>query len=93
MAKLSSALKAAQAARPRVPEGETREEKFVRLANVRVTRALKALGRIATLGNRANYAYTPDQSAKIIDAIDAAIRDVVRAYIVPDKDNSSLFTL
>ena len=44
-------------------------EKFVALANKRVSRALKAIQLIGNLSNRSNYDYTEDDVAKIFRAL------------------------
>lgn len=40
-------------------------EKFVRLANARVNKAIKAIQLVGNLSNRSNYAYTEDDVNKI----------------------------
>ena len=52
----------------RVPEGETKEQKFVRLATARVNKIRKALDQIGLLG-AASYASTDLQREKISEAI------------------------
>jgi hypothetical protein len=53
---------------PTVPEDETREQRFVRLATRRVNKVRKALDQLGLLGG-ATYASTDDQRAKISEAI------------------------
>ena len=57
-----SKIRAARA----VPPDETREEKLIRLANARVTKACKY---IALVGNLAGYKPTPGQVDKIMAAL------------------------
>lgn len=52
----------------KVPENETKQQKFVRLATARVNKVRKALDQIGLLGG-ANYESTDDQRKKIADAI------------------------
>lgn len=52
----------------RVPENETKQQKFVRLATARVNKVRKALDQIGLLGGAA-YESTEDQRNKIADAI------------------------
>lgn len=54
-----------------VPENETKQQKFVRLANRRVNKVCKALDQIGLLGG-ASYDSTEDQQNKIIAAIQEA---------------------
>ena len=44
-------------------------ERFVDLANKRVTRALKGIQLIGNLSNRSNYDYTEEDVAKIMRAL------------------------
>jgi hypothetical protein len=52
----------------KVPEGETKEQKFVRLATARVNKVRKALDQIGLLGG-ASYVSTDSQREKITEAI------------------------
>lgn len=52
----------------RVPENESKEDKFRRLAGARVKKVLKALDQIGLLGG-ASYVSTEVQHKKIADAI------------------------
>lgn len=57
------------------PQGETKEQRFQRLATKRTQAALQ---KIRLLGNltSSSYSYTPDQAAKIIGALRAAVETV-----------------
>jgi len=55
-----------------VPEGETKEHKFVRLATRRVNKIRKALDQIGLLGS-ASYISTDDQRAKVIAAVEESV--------------------
>jgi uncharacterized protein YeeX (DUF496 family) len=48
---------------------EKDRERFVDLANKRVTKALKSIQLIGNLSNRSNYDYTEEDVAKIIRAL------------------------
>lgn len=52
----------------RVPEGETKEQRFIRLATARVNKVRKALDQIGLLG-AASYSSTDLQRAKIVEAL------------------------
>lgn len=52
----------------RVPENETKQAKFIRLATARVNKVRKALDQIGLLGGAA-YESTDDQRNKISEAI------------------------
>ncbi len=48
---------------------ETDRQKFIRLANKRVSAALKAIELIGNLSNRSNYDYAEEDVAKIFKAL------------------------
>jgi hypothetical protein len=52
----------------RVPENETKQQKFTRLATARVNKVRKALDQIGLLGG-ASYDSTEEQRVKIADAL------------------------
>lgn len=56
----------------RVPEGETKEQKFIRLATARVNKVRKALDQIGLLGG-ATYSSTDLQREKIAEAIKESV--------------------
>jgi hypothetical protein len=54
----------------------SKHEKFLELAEKRVSRALKDMELIGNLANRSNYEYSEDEAIEIIRAIDAASKTV-----------------
>ncbi len=58
-----------------VVQGETKEQRFQRLATKRTQAALQ---KIRLLGNltSSSYSYTPEQAAKILGALRAAVGEV-----------------
>jgi hypothetical protein len=67
-------------ARKPVDPNETPAQRFVRLANRRVGKALNVLGHIASLGNRRQYEYSQEQVAKIKAALTAAVGKINSAF-------------
>lgn len=59
---------------------ESKHEKFIRLAELRVNNALKAIELISNLANTRNYAYTEDEASKVIRTLKAAVNDVERQF-------------
>ena len=49
-------------------------QKFIRLANKRVNRALKAIQLIGNLSNRSNYDFTDDDVRKIFQALKSELK-------------------
>jgi hypothetical protein len=58
-------------------QGETKEQRFQRLATKRTKAALEKIRLISNLTG-SSYAYTPEQAVKIIGALRAAV-DIVEA--------------
>jgi hypothetical protein len=59
---------------------ESKAERFTRLAPARVSKALYSMRRLIPLGNRTNYEYTEEHTAKILKALADAYEDVKAAY-------------
>jgi hypothetical protein len=67
-----------------------KREKFVELAEKRVTRLLRDIRLVGNLGNRGNYSYTDEDVRKIFAAIDSEVRSVRRRFEgVGDSDERS----
>ena len=58
---------------------ETKEQKFKRLAEVRVNNALQKIKLIENLASP-SYSFTPEQIEKIITAINACITEVQQKF-------------
>lgn len=71
---------------------ETKAQKFVRLANFRTQKALKAIGQLQNLGNTSQYESTADQRAKIVSALSTAVK-ALETRLAGTKAESSTFTL
>lgn len=59
---------------------ETKGEKFVRLANGRVPKALTAIAAIRGIANKTNYDYTDEQAGKIMAALEAEMTKLGNAF-------------
>ncbi len=59
---------------------ETKEEKFRRLANARVNRALKSIQVIGNLANPAIYDYTDKQVSQIVRALRAEVKELQQRF-------------
>jgi len=55
---------------------ESDRDKFIRLANARVPKALRAIRLIGNLANRSNYASSPEDARRIIDALEKELKAV-----------------
>lgn len=54
--------------------------KFERLAEKRVTEALKVMRLIGNLANKRNYDYSEEHAKQIIDALDAELRQLKNRF-------------
>ena len=66
-------------------QDETKEEKFIRLAEVRVGKALNAIQRLGNLSNKSAYHYTDGQIEQIFGTLETEIARV-KAKFVAKKD-------
>lgn len=85
------------ATKPRNPRvkadpNETKAQRFQRLGNARIPRALKALASVKNLSNKNQYEYTQEQAAKIKEVLSAAVRSLSDAF-TGVKENGPLFRL
>ena len=55
-------------------------DRFVRLAESRVTKAIKALRLVGNLSNKNNYSYTAEDVQKITSALERELRDLRRRF-------------
>ncbi len=72
---------------------ETRRERFVRLANSRVTRLLKDLQLVGNLANRSNYDYTVDDVERMFRAIAEATKEARARFDAESKTKERRFRL
>jgi hypothetical protein len=70
-------------------KGESKSDKFRRLAMKRVPKAIKAL---ASVENLANYDYSEDQATKVLDIVGGAMKRVANAF-AGQKNAASEFTI
>ena len=71
---------------------ESKGDKFRRLANRRVPRAVKALDAVRNLANVSQYEYTPEQRAAVISALSDALA-AVRIAFEGRKDASATWRI
>jgi len=63
-----------------IDPGETKAERFVRLTNRRVPRAIRVIGHVRNLAGKGNYEYTDAQAAKIVASLTDAVTAVRTAF-------------
>lgn len=75
-----------------MPESKSRE-KFVRLAEARVTKTLKDIKLIGNLSNRGNYSYTDEDARKIYQTLKKAVEDMKSKFDSKGDDQDEIFKL
>ena len=75
--------------RAKLPAGETREDKFVRLAEGRMTKVRAAIRRLCTLGR--DYPHSEQQRGRVIAEVRRMAADVEAAFSVRDKADEFRF--
>jgi hypothetical protein len=68
-------------------------EKFVRLANKRVNRAIKTIELIGNLSNKSNYDYTPDDVRAIFDTLSDQLKRCRERFEQAGSNNDVSFHL
>jgi hypothetical protein len=71
-------------------KGETKEERFRRVAQKRVQNVLDSLRRLSQCANRRMYAWNEDQLAKIWAAVDGEVENCKTSF---DNAEPKIFTL
>ena len=66
----------AQEAESAAKAWETKAEKFIRLGEYRMNKAIDAIGRIENLANRSAYDYTPEQVEAMFSVLEQRVADV-----------------
>lgn len=75
----------------KVPENESKNERFKRLVVDRVNKAVKAIDRVGNCAGSA-YDYTPEEAEAVMTALESAVANVKAKYN-KIKDVKELFTL
>lgn len=62
---------------------ETKAERFIRVVNDRVNKALDALGKVGKCADRRMYDYTPEQVEKILSALSNKCEELRKLFETP----------
>lgn len=69
---------------PAAKENETKAEKFIRIGEYRMNKAVDAIGRLENLANRSSYEYTQEQVDAMFQALEGRVAEV-KARFTPKK--------
>lgn len=73
---------------PASKENETKAEKFIRIGEYRMNKAVDAIGRLENLANRGSYEYTQEQVDAMFQALEGRVAEV-KARFTPKKTAES----
>jgi len=71
----------------------SRRERFVALAEKRVTRAIKDLRLIGNLSNRTNYSYAAEDVRKIVSVLENEVKALRRRFELRKDPEEIIFKL
>lgn len=74
-----------------IPENETKEERFIRIATPRVNKCIAAVQILSNCSGSA-YGYTEDQVKNMFDAIQEALDNAQAQFQPKQKDEKNQFT-
>ena len=67
-------------------ENESKSERFIRLAEGRVTKARMAISRLSYLSNTGNYEYTPQQVEQMFSVLEQELAEVKSDFMKTAKE-------
>ena len=67
---------------PAAKAEETKADKFIRLGEYRMNKAIDAIGRIENLANRSAYEYTPEQVEAMFSVLESKVAEVKAKFTV-----------
>ena len=74
---------------PAAKNNETKAEKFIRLGEYRMNKAIDAIGRLEHLANKSAYEYTAEQVEAMFGALENKVADVKAKFSTKKQDNTS----
>lgn len=70
-----------------------KRQKFIQLAEKRVTRAIKDIRLVCNLSNKNNYSYNQDDVKKIVSALEDEIKSLKSKFAEGTTESEILFRL
>ena len=74
---------------PAAKANETKAEKFIRLGEYRMNKAMDAIGRLENLANRSVYEYTPEQVEAMFSVLESRIAEIKAKFMTAKKENAT----
>ena len=71
---------------------ETKAEKFVRLGEYRMNKAIDAIGRLENLANKSSYEYTAEQVEAMFSVLESKVAEVKAKFTVTKAKENAAFS-
>lgn len=71
---------------------ETKAEKFIRLGEYRMNKAIEAIGRLENLSNRSAYEYTPEQVEAMFSVLESKVAEVKAKFTAVKAKENTVFS-
>jgi hypothetical protein len=71
---------------------ETKAEKFIRLGEYRINKAIDAIGRIENLSNRSAYDYTEEQVEAMFSVLESKVAEVKTKFTATKAKENTVFS-
>ena len=89
---MSESMENATVSVPAEKSGETKSEKFIRLGEYRINKAIDAIGRIENLANRSAYDYTPEQVEAMFSVLESKVAEVKAKFTATKVKENTTFS-
>lgn len=81
-----------QETEPAAKKDETKAEKFIRLGEYRMNKAIDAIGRLEHLANKSAYEYTPEQVEAMFSVLESKVAEVKAKFTVTKTKENVAFS-
>ena len=71
---------------------ETKAEKFIRIGEYRINKAIDAIGRIENLSNRSAYDYTEEQVEVMFSVLESKVAEVKTKFTATKAKENTAFS-
>lgn len=82
----------AQGTELEVKANETKSEKFVRLGEYRINKAMDVIGRIENLANKSAYGYTQEQVEAMFSVLESKVAEVKAKFTATKAKENTTFS-
>ena len=89
---MSESMENATVSVPAEKAGETKSEKFIRLGEYRINKAIDAIGRLENLSNKSAYEYTPEQVEAMFAVLESKVAEVKAKFTVTKNKENAAFS-